>query len=104
MVRNVIQNATKFTPKNGRINVTFEERGAFLHTIVRDDGIGISKLNLSKIYAGDDWVSTKGTENELGSGFGLKTCIYYANLNGGSVDIESVEGKGTIVEIKTLMK
>ena len=104
IVRNVIQNAIKFTPSGGEIDVLFEEKGLFLKTIVNDNGVGISKSNLDKIFAGDNWVSTKGTENESGSGFGLKTCIYYANLNGGSIEIESEEGKGTNVVINTLMK
>lgn len=99
IIRNVLQNAIKFTPQRGTITVNMIEKENRTITIIEDNGIGISEENLTKILAGNEWISTPGTENEKGTGFGLKAASKYIELQNGSFNIESIPGEGSKVII-----
>lgn len=94
-LRNILHNAIKFTNKGGTIHIETVTKNSHTHTTIKDTGVGISKKELDKILKGDNWFTTKGTLEESGSGFGLKTCIYYLEKNNGELIIESEVGKGT---------
>lgn len=99
VIRNILFNALKFTSTGGTIKIhTFISNDAF-HTIIEDNGIGINTENLEIIKNAKEWFSTKGTNNELGTGFGLKTSIQYLELQKGKLKIESNLNKGTKVTI-----
>ena len=99
IVRNILHNAIKFTPKRGTISITIEETENHTHTIIEDSGIGINTDNLDKILYSKEWVSTPGTDNEKGTGFGLKASAKYVEMLNGSLKIESEANKGTRVTI-----
>lgn len=99
IVRNILQNAIKFTPQNGTIEIKAEEKENRIITTIQDNGIGISKENLDKILYSKEWVTTLGTENEKGTGFGLKASAKYVEILEGNFHIESAPGQGTKVTI-----
>jgi len=103
IIRNLISNAIKFTPKGGIIEIGVETRrgvslqhGVSLHEIyVKDTGIGINKENQAKLFKIEDNISTKGTNNEAGTGLGLILCKEFVGKHGGKIWVESKEGKGS---------
>lgn len=94
ILRNIVSNAVKFTPKNGLITITLD--GAKL--IIADNGVGMSPEKLEEIKS-ENHFSTRGTENEKGNGIGLKlvACLI-EKINCGLL-IESGMQKGTSVSV-----
>jgi len=99
VVRNVFQNAIKFTPKNGKISISTALIDGQVHTIIEDSGVGIPKEDISKILDESQWFTKRGTENEKGTGFGVTASVYYMRINNGELLIDSQEDKGTKVSI-----
>jgi signal transduction histidine kinase len=94
IMRNLVANALKYTPRNGRIDISADISGKNGFTIfaVRDSGIGINKELIPGIFSA--LKSLEGTENEQGHGIGLMLCKEFAQQNGGDIWVESEEGKG----------
>ena len=99
IVRNVIQNAIKYSHPNGCIEISTTSTPTHVITVVQDFGIGISKDSISKIFHPDEYFSVSGTKKEIGVGFGLKTSIQYLKKQNGFLEIESDKGKQTTVKI-----
>ncbi|MBU2995297.1 HAMP domain-containing histidine kinase [Cellulophaga baltica] len=97
--RNILQNAIKFTKQSGIIVLETKEINGLIHTIISDTGVGIHTKEIEKILKGENWYTTKGTSEEKGTGFGLRTCLYYLKKNNGDLLIDSEVGKGTKVSI-----
>lgn len=95
ILRNIIHNAVKFTPHEGAITIQIEQQEKQLVTKISDTGVGIDQGYLDKIIVGSESVSSRGTNNEAGSGYGLQACIQYVRYAGGQVNIASERGKGT---------
>ncbi|NTV30534.1 hypothetical protein HGA91_00950 [candidate division WWE3 bacterium] len=89
---NLISNAIKFTSEkeSGRIEVGFTDQGEEYHFFVKDDGPGIPKDNLEKLFT---LFFRDG--KKAGSGIGLSVVKEYIQLHGGRVWVESVEGNGS---------
>lgn len=73
VLRNLISNAIKFTPSGGCVKVRTNLNGENLDIIIEDNGIGISKEKLDLLFK-DNFYSSKGTNNESGTGLGLIIC------------------------------
>ncbi|MFD1292890.1 sensor histidine kinase [Lutibacter holmesii] len=100
IIRNLISNAIKFTPKDGKIEISSinQQKHPNCSSIaIKDTGVGIEKAAISKILQLDSTVTTLGTENEVGTGFGLKLCQEFIRINKGKIEIESEKNKGTTV-------
>ncbi|MCK4663995.1 MAG: tetratricopeptide repeat-containing sensor histidine kinase [Bacteroidales bacterium] len=95
VIRNLISNAIKFTPKNGEISVSCQDYNDKIKITVSDNGVGISKENISKLFKIDDKYKTFGTEEEEGTGLGLILCKEFVEKNKGEIWVESEEGKGS---------
>lgn len=95
VVRNLINNAIKFTPKGGVVSVNVEEGNTFHTIIVADTGIGIPKRMKEKIFDKTSYETTFGTDKEKGSGLGLKLCLEYVEAHKGKIWVESEVGKGS---------
>ena len=63
---------------------------------VSDDGVGIEKIRLEKLFRLDEEYSTPGTMNEKGTGLGLILCKEFVEKHGGRIRVESEPGKGSI--------
>lgn len=95
VLRNLINNATKFTAKGGTISVEFEEHNGYVLVSVRDTGIGIEKDTLNKLFNIEEKHSSVGTDGEVGSGLGLVITKEFIEKNGGKIWVESERGKGS---------
>lgn len=96
VLRNLINNAIKFTPENGSVTVTAKDNGQEISVSVTDTGVGIAQEKIETLYKLDkDCVSTPGTNGERGSGLGLILCKDFIKKNGGQIFVESEISKGT---------
>ncbi len=66
---------------------------------VSDNGIGMTKEIMAKLFRIDANLSTRGTENERGTGLGLFLCKEFVSRHGGTIWAESETGKGSIFKI-----
>lgn len=95
VVRNLLSNATKFTPGEGHIKIGFNEFEEFVEVYVQDAGLGISEEALEKIKQ-KIFYTTTGTSSETGTGLGLMLCNEFLAKNNSRLQIESTVGKGSI--------
>jgi signal transduction histidine kinase len=94
VIRNLMSNALKFTPKGGKITLSAKENEKNVLFCVQDTGIGIPTEKAKSLFSGNVQ-STQGTENEKGTGLGLALCKDFVEINGGEIFAESEEGKGS---------
>jgi signal transduction histidine kinase/DNA-binding response OmpR family regulator len=95
ILRNLLSNALKFTPRGGEVNVSAMIVSDEIKVSVADNGIGIPAENIDKLFRIDSKYSRPGTEKELGTGLGLKLCKEFIDKLGGKIWVESVENKGS---------
>jgi len=95
VIRNLISNAIKFTKKDGSIIIEafLQHESAVLS--VSDTGIGMSKEDQAKLFHIVDGFTTKGTEDEKGTGLGLVLCKEFIEKHGGKIWVNSEIGKGS---------
>lgn len=96
VIRNLVSNAIKFTPKGGLIKIEVKENDQETVVAIADTGVGMSEAVIAKLFRIDSKVSTLGTANEKGTGLGLVLCKDFVEKNGGRLWVESEEGKGTV--------
>jgi signal transduction histidine kinase len=94
---NIIGNAVKFTPRGGKVTVTAQIRKGSFHVSVRDSGIGISEKDQSLIFK--KYFRTEQAAGFKGSGLGLALSKEIVEAHGGTIDVESEEGKGSVFTI-----
>ncbi len=102
ILRNLVNNAIKFTKKGGHVKVVAKPDSdrEFCVIKVSDDGVGIPKEKLERLFNLDDSISTKGTSGERGLGLGLQLVKEFVQLNKGEIEVESSPDKGTTFTIK----
>lgn len=102
VVRNVLNNAVKFSRPGGLIKLLVEIDHDMILWCVKDEGIGMSKEKINQLLTPDYFISNSqlGTKMEKGTGLGLQICKEFTRMNGGDMLISSEEGKGTKVCIK----
>lgn len=100
VLRNLIENAIKYTAKGGVVTLTDEIKDK-QHTqneiviSVSDTGTGIPPEELPKLFEMDQEYKTRGTANEKGTGLGLLLCKELVEKNQGEIFVESQPGKGS---------
>lgn len=97
VVANLINNAIKFTKKNGLIEIFTTEESNRCNIIIKDNGIGIEKHSLKNIFTIQK--SSLGTGYEKGTGIGLNLCKKLIEQIGGKITLTSEIGVGTTVKI-----
>ncbi len=98
VIRNLISNAIKFTKcSGGNIIIVASKVDSNVIISVKDNGIGIEKDKVSKLFSSNEVISTLGTNNEKGSGLGLRICYNLVKLNKGNIWAKSILGKGTTI-------
>src|SRR5690606_7799123 len=94
VIRNLLQNAIKFTPTGGSITFEVQQMGEKVAISVSDTGVGLTTDQLESLFL-LDVKSTYGTEREKGTGLGLYLSAENAKKIGGEIAVRSEEGKGT---------
>jgi len=95
VLRNLINNAIKFTPEGGQIVVSAKNENDQILVSVSDNGIGIPEEDTKNLFLIDSKVKRKGTNNEDGSGLGLILCQEFVDKHNGKIWVESTLGKGS---------
>ncbi len=95
ILRNLISNAIKFTPDKGSITISSKRLNKMIEVAIIDTGVGIPNENIANILNPDDNTSTKGTNNEQGTGLGLSLVYEFVIMNNGSIWVESEVGIGS---------
>jgi len=90
---NLIDNAVKFTPEGGNVDIRLRQRENTAEFVIRDDGYGISeevqRHIFDKFYQGDP------SHSAAGNGLGLSIAMRVVTLHGGNLNCRSEEGAGT---------
>ena len=95
VIRNLVSNAIKFTPEYGTIEISAVSENHGYIISVQDSGIGIEEKQKQTIFKSDVESSSIGLMNEKGSGFGLKLCKEFVEMNGGSIWITDNSVRGS---------
>ncbi len=96
LIRNLIENAIRYTPQGARIEVLLEPCSAGVRVTVSDTGMGIPESELDRVQKA--FVrGTNASRTTQGSGLGLSICGKIARLHGGELRILSRQGEGTAV-------
>lgn len=95
ILRNILSNAIKFTPKLGQIAITAQQDKNKIKISIQDTGIGMNEDTRSKIFENYELESQPGTDNEMGTGLGLILCKQFVQKHEGEIWVESEINKGT---------
>jgi signal transduction histidine kinase len=97
VIRNLLSNALKYTPKGGAISILVSpaENNSVV-IAVRDTGIGMPQKIVENLFRIDINTNRRGTEGESSNGLGLLLCKEFTEKNGGKIRAESEVGKGSV--------
>ncbi len=95
VIANLLHNAIKFSHTNGLIIINAKEEAGRTHLVVRDFGKGMDKETIRKIMQSAMSITTEGTQQEKGTGLGLKISKEFLQLHESTLSVESEVGKGT---------
>jgi two-component system, sensor histidine kinase and response regulator len=96
ILRNLLDNALKFTPSEGKIELSARHVGTMVEVWVSDTGVGMEEEELIDLFRGDSHASTEGTDQEKGTGLGLFICQDFIAMHGGKIWAESRKNAGTV--------
>lgn len=99
ILNNLLSNALKFTPGGGSIRVTVDKKNEDLLITVADTGIGIPESMLPHLFERYSKSSRPGTNGERGTGLGMSITKQLVDQHNGTIELESTEGKGTVVRL-----
>ena len=95
ILSNVLSNAFKFTPEGGKVEVKILRVENEVHIIISDNGVGIAKDHIDKIFDRFYQVDGSHTREQGGTGIGLALTKELIDLHKGKIETESEEGKGS---------
>jgi signal transduction histidine kinase len=95
VLRNLLQNAVKFTHPGGSVVVEARPAGTSVALLVSDTGVGMPAEVVNRLFHLGTHFSSRGTANESGSGLGLILCRELVEKNNGVLSVTSQPGKGT---------
>lgn len=96
-ILNIIDNAIKYTPKHGKIEITMTKNNMDANLQIKDNGIGIAQNDLPYIF--DRFYRGSTTDKFFGSGLGLAIAKAIVNSHRGEIKVKSVVGNGSIFTI-----
>jgi ligand-binding sensor domain-containing protein/signal transduction histidine kinase len=102
IVRNLLNNALKFSPENTKITINSEDKGDKYQISVKDEGIGIKDEFIDKIFDFGFSKTKINKSKEKGSGLGLILCKEFVEKNHGEIWVESKVGEGSTFYFTTI--
>ncbi|MCE2996399.1 MAG: tetratricopeptide repeat-containing sensor histidine kinase [Flammeovirgaceae bacterium] len=97
ILRNLFNNAIKFSQRDGEVMITTEIKGKFCFISIQDNGIGMTQAEVDMILNTNEYFTKVGTDQEKGTGLGLLLCKDFIKRNGGEFSISSKLKEGTRV-------
>lgn len=95
ILRNILCNAIKFTPNNGKISISSEQDISHIKINISDTGKGYDLSNYDSLLNGEPVISTKGTNDEKGTGLGLSICKELLDKNNSKLQIKLIKPTGS---------
>lgn len=98
IIRNLLSNAIKYTNRGGRVTIHVKEREEAADRVaikICDNGVGISEARQKRLFTGHEIDTTQGTDNEKGTGIGLKLVHELVTISKGTITVESTPGNGS---------
>lgn len=100
LVENIVSNAIKYNKDGGKVEITLHDVGEIGCIYVKDNGIGIPKESLNRVFERFYRVDKGRSTKEGSTGLGLSIVKHIVNCYGGTVTIDSELGKGTLVCVR----
>lgn len=104
VIRNIVNNAVKFTPKNGKVVINAKSSGDFAEISVTDNGVGMDEKLKENIFKIGNKSGRSGTEGEPSTGLGLIICKELVEIHKGTIIVESTPHVGSEFIIKLPLK
>jgi PAS domain S-box-containing protein len=98
-IENILDNASKYTPCGGSIEVAVDSVKKWLRIAIRDNGIGIAQEDMEKLFRRFSRIPNKLPGNRAGSGLGLYWAHKIIELHGGNIEVNSRPGRGSVFTI-----
>ena len=98
-LENLIDNASKYTPKDGRVSVALNKQGSTVTIAITDTGVGIEKASLAKLFQKFSRIPNHLSDSVGGSGLGLYWAYKIVLLHKGTLDVDSRPGEGSTFTI-----
>lgn len=99
LVRNLLDNAIRYTPRGGRVWLSVRERDSAVELSVTDTGIGIPRRDIPRIFERFYRVDRARSRDTGGTGLGLAIARHVAEQHGGRIDVESELGRGSTFRV-----
>ncbi|MBK8809015.1 MAG: hypothetical protein IPO21_21255 [Bacteroidales bacterium] len=100
VIRNIVSNAIKFTPNEGLVNISVENStNKKVKIIISDSGVGMTNEQMNKLNEPNEYYTSYGTNNEKGTGLGIKICQEFIAINKGTLNIYSTPLQGSTFTI-----
>ncbi|WP_408008790.1 cell wall metabolism sensor histidine kinase WalK [Pseudalkalibacillus sp. A8] len=97
---NIISNALKYSPDGGKVTFNLKKEATNVHISIKDEGVGIPKQNLTKIFERFYRVDKARSREIGGTGLGLAIASEVVKAHNGEIWAESEYGKGTTIHVK----
>jgi signal transduction histidine kinase len=104
VMNNLLSNAVKFSHPGGMVTVDARREGGNVVISVEDEGKGIPEGELQQLFTIFGKTGSRGTKGELGSGLGLAIVHKIVTEHGGSIEVESRIGEGSIFSVSLPVK
>jgi two-component system sensor histidine kinase/response regulator len=96
---NLINNAIKYNKPNGKVLLSVEEKDNFIKVHIQDTGVGIAPEHLPNIFDQFYQIDRSKRKGDKGSGLGLTIAKKIAEAHGGSIEVSSELGKGSVFTV-----
>ena len=97
ILTNLLENALRFTPRGGRIEIAANARARWVDVSVSDTGVGISPEHLPRVF--ERFFKADRSRGGGGTGLGLAIAKHLAQAHGGEIRAESAEGEGSVFTV-----
>jgi signal transduction histidine kinase len=95
ILRNLLTNAIKYSHRYGKIEVSYKRNRGLLEITIKDYGVGINAQTEGNLFSSHNYISTLGTDNEPGTGYGLLLCKELTEINRGKIWVIGNADKGS---------
>lgn len=95
IIRNLVSNALKFSYQGSEVTIKAKHIGDMVEISVKDLGVGLTQENIAKLFRIDTQFTSKGTNDEKGTGLGLILCKEFVDYHNGRIWVESINGEGS---------